>query len=58
MKPLTRSRDAHCPVSLDNPYIATMEADNGAYNQTDATGFIRLNALRLRTRAGLKKKWK
>src|SRR5437870_9991016 len=40
------------PVSLYHPQIATMEADKGAYNQADATGFIRLNALRLRTRAG------
>ncbi|HUJ73101.1 MAG TPA: argininosuccinate synthase, partial [Verrucomicrobiae bacterium] len=46
------------PVSLYNPYVATMEADKGAYNQTDATGFIRLNALRLRTRAGVLKKAK
>jgi argininosuccinate synthase len=30
-----------------------MEADQGAYNQADATGFIRLNALRLRTRANV-----
>jgi argininosuccinate synthase len=36
-------------VSLYNPNIATMEADpTKAYNQGDATGFIRLNALRLR----------
>jgi argininosuccinate synthase len=41
------------PLSLYNPYVATMEADQGAYDQTDATGFIRLNALRLRTRAGM-----
>jgi argininosuccinate synthase len=41
------------PVSLYNPYVATMEADRGAYNQSDATGFIRLNALRLRTRAAV-----
>jgi argininosuccinate synthase len=40
-------------VSLYNPYVATMEADKGAYDQSDATGFIRLNALRLRTRAGV-----
>ena len=33
------------------PDVATMEADQGAYNQADATGFIRLNALRLRTRS-------
>ena len=37
------------PVSLYNPHIATMEADpTTAYNQDDATGFIRLNGLRLR----------
>jgi argininosuccinate synthase len=36
-------------VSLYNPAIATMEADpTKAYNQDDATGFIRLNALRLK----------
>jgi len=37
------------PKSLYNPHIATMEADpTKAYNQDDATGFIRLNGLRLR----------
>ena len=37
------------PVSLYNPDIATMEADpTDAYNQDDATGFIRLNGLRLK----------
>jgi argininosuccinate synthase len=41
------------PVSLYNPDVATMEADQGAYNQADATGFIRLNALRLRTRSNV-----
>lgn len=30
--------------------ISTFEEDEGAYDQTDATGFIRLNALRLRVR--------
>lgn len=40
------------PVSLYNPQIATMEADpTQAYNQDDATGFIRLNGLRLRVEA-------
>src|SRR5882757_7061956 len=39
------------PKSLYNPKIATMEGDTSAYDQTDATGFIRLNALRLRLRA-------
>jgi argininosuccinate synthase len=39
-------------VSLYNPNIATMEADpTKAYNQDDATGFIRLNALRLKVAA-------
>jgi len=41
------------PLSLYNPDVATMEADQGAYDQADATGFIRLNALRLRTRAAV-----
>jgi argininosuccinate synthase len=37
------------PLSLYNPHIATMEADpTKAYNQDDATGFIRLNGLRLK----------
>lgn len=37
------------PVSLYNPHIATMESDpTKAYNQDDATGFIALNALRLK----------
>ncbi|WP_159885460.1 argininosuccinate synthase [Paenibacillus puerhi] len=44
------------PVSLYNPNIATMEADpTKAYDQGDATGFIRLNALRLRVAAGVNK---
>jgi argininosuccinate synthase len=46
------------PLSLYNPHVATMEADAGAYNQGDATGFIRLNALRLRTRAAVQSKKK
>ncbi len=42
-------------TSLYDPKICTFEEDEGAYEQTDATGFIRLNALRLRARnnAGL-----
>ncbi len=36
---------------------ATMEADpTKAYNQDDATGFIRLNALRLKVAAKVQKK--
>jgi len=38
------------PRSLYDPQISTFEEDLGAYNQADATGFIRLNALRLRVR--------
>jgi Argininosuccinate synthase len=37
--------------SLFDEAIATFEDDAGAYNQQDAEGFIRLNALRLRTAA-------
>jgi argininosuccinate synthase len=45
------------PVSLYNPHIATMEADpTQAYNQDDATGFIRLNALRLKVAARVHKR--
>jgi argininosuccinate synthase len=44
------------PVSLYNPHIATMEADpTKAYNQDDATGFIRLNGLRLKVAAKVKR---
>jgi argininosuccinate synthase len=44
------------PVSLYRPEIATMEADpTQAYNQGDATGFIRLNALRLKVAAKVAK---
>src|SRR5437773_3169946 len=45
------------PVSLYNPHIATMEADpTRAYNQDDATGFIRLNALRLKVAAKVRRR--
>ena len=40
--------------SLFDPAIATFEDDKGAYNQADAAGFIRLNALRMRIAAKLK----
>lgn len=46
---VTGRKSAH---SLYNPHIATMEADpTKAYNQDDASGFIRLNGLRLRVGA-------
>ncbi len=38
------------PVSLYDPHIASMEGVKSAYNQDDATGFIRLQGLRLRAR--------
>ena len=37
--------------SLFDESIATFEEDEGAYDQQDATGFIKLNALRLRVAA-------
>jgi argininosuccinate synthase len=41
------------PKGLYHPQIATMEVDASAYNQNDATGFIRVNALRLKLRAAM-----
>lgn len=41
--------------SLFDGKIVTFEEDSGAYNQADATGFIRLNALRLRITANKRK---
>jgi argininosuccinate synthase len=37
--------------SLFDPAIATFDEDAGAYDQKDAAGFIRLNALRMRIAA-------
>ncbi|MDP3439519.1 MAG: argininosuccinate synthase, partial [Azonexus sp.] len=42
--------------SLFDPTIATFEDDAGAYDQKDAAGFIKLNALRLRIAANLRAK--
>ncbi|MBI3897734.1 MAG: argininosuccinate synthase [Gammaproteobacteria bacterium] len=42
--------------SLFDSTIATFEDDRGAYNQKDAEGFIRLNALRMRIAARRRKK--
>ena len=41
--------------SLFDPKIATFDDDKGAYNQADAAGFIKLNALRMRIAANLRK---
>ena len=37
------------PKSLYSSTLVTFEDDKGAYDQKDAEGFIKLNALRLRT---------
>ena len=42
--------------SLFDSTIATFEDDAGAYNQQDAEGFIKLNALRLRLGARARNK--
>lgn len=42
--------------SLFDPAIATFEDDAGAYNQGDAAGFIKLNALRMRIAANARKR--
>jgi argininosuccinate synthase len=44
------------PWSLYSQDLVTFEDDQGAYDQKDAAGFIKLNALRLRTLA--MRKWK
>ena len=44
--------------SLFDSNIATFEDDRGAYDQMDAAGFIRLNALRMRIAANLRKRAK
>jgi len=44
--------------SLFDPGIATFEDDRGAYNQADASGFIRLNALRMRIAANRRQRRK
>jgi argininosuccinate synthase len=44
--------------SLFDSTIATFEDDKGAYDQKDAGGFIKLNALRMRIAANLKKRAK
>ena len=49
------------PKSLYDPKIANMEGEKSGYDQSDATGFTRLNALRFKmrgpqTRGSLKKK--
>lgn len=42
------------PFSLYNPALVSFD-EAGGYDQSDATGFIKLNALRLRVRAAMQK---
>jgi len=42
--------------SLFDARIATFEDDRGAYDQKDAEGFIKLNALRLRIAANRRRR--
>jgi argininosuccinate synthase len=51
---IVNSRDSN--NSLFDSNIATFEDDDGAYNQKDAEGFIKLNALRMRLAARSSKK--
>ena len=44
------------PKSLYSDALVTFEDDRGAYDQKDAAGFIRLNALRLRSLAGRRRR--
>jgi len=44
--------------SLFDPEVATFEDDRGAYDQADASGFIRLNALRMRIAANRRQRRK
>jgi argininosuccinate synthase len=46
------------PYSLYAQDLVTFEEDQGAYDQKDASGFIKLNALRLRTLAMRRRKLK
>ena len=44
------------PESLYDPNVVTFEDDAGAFDQKDAQGFIKLNALRLRLLARRKQR--
>jgi argininosuccinate synthase len=45
------------PMSLYSSTLVTFEDDKGAYDQKDAEGFIKLNALRLRTLGQRRRKY-
>jgi argininosuccinate synthase len=44
------------PYSLYHQQLSSFEDDEGLYDQTDAAGFIKLNALRLRTLGDVRKR--
>ena len=48
-------KERKSPYSLYDSKIATFEDDKNAYNQADATGFIKINSLRLKANAKRKK---
>ncbi len=53
-----RDRPRPSPYSLYDQDLVTFEEGKGAYDQLDAAGFIKLNALRLRTLGQRKRKVK
>jgi hypothetical protein len=53
---MSSSPAAKSDKSLYSEELVTFEDDHGAYDQKDAAGFIRLNALRLRTLAARNRK--
>ena len=48
-------KERKSPYSLYDSKIVTFEDDKNAYNQADATGFIKINSLRLKANAKRKK---
>ena len=48
-------KERKSPYSLYDSKIVTFEDDKNAYNQADATGFIKINSLRLKANARRKK---
>ena len=48
-------KERKSPYSLYDSKIVTFEDDKNAYNQADATGFIKINSLRLKANANRKK---
>ena len=49
-------RSNKSPLPIFSPKIVTFEDDENAYNQADATGFIKINSLRLKQIAKRKRR--